>query len=131
MNEDIIEIVRSSKVLSFEQSFNFAQMCMSMLYSNIKKEVEYGRRVIVNILDNCHKVHQSSHDMWENIIESAGFYPYIEQSKFALNNFSGEIRKELHASNNIEGKLFHDEQKEIVDMLNTGRNVILSCTSSS
>ncbi len=128
--DNIIDIIKRSERLTVDQSFDFAKQCMSLIDSETDVDKEYGRKIIINILDNWPKVHCETHNIWINIIESAGFYPYIEQKKIDLNNFSAEIRKGLLASKNIEGKFFHDKQKEIIDILRSGRNVIASAPTS-
>lgn len=131
LNKDnIIDIIRNDKILTLEQSFSFARQCMSFIDSTEDEDKEYGRRIIINVLDNWAKVHRETHDMWTNIIESAGFYPYIDHNHLTLSNFSAEIRKGLSTSENIKDKCFHDKQKEIVDILHTGRNVIASAPTS-
>ena len=70
--------------------------------------------------------------MWTDIIESAGFYPYLEWQKECLlfKNTAGEIRKEFHWSHNLK-KYFHEEQKLHSDFLqNSKRNLIVSAPTS-
>lgn len=129
-NDNIVELIRGNEKLTLEQSFYFAQQCMLFIDSSAEEDKEYGRKIIINILDNWNKLPNATHDIWSNIIESAGFYPYIEQKQLCLNNFSAEIRKGLLVSKNINGKIFHDKQKEIVDILHSGRNVIVSAPTS-
>lgn len=129
-NDNIVELIRGNEELTFEQSFYFAQQCMLFIDSPAEEDKECGRKIIINILDNWSKLPNATHDIWSNIIESAGFYPYIEQKQLCLNNFSAEIRKGLLASKNIDEKIFHDKQKEIVDILHSGRNVIVSAPTS-
>lgn len=126
----IIEEIRTSELLTTEQSFYYAQQCMYLLASNNEVDCDYGRRIVINILDNWDKVDTNTHDIWTNIVESAGFYPYIAKNNLHLNNFSAEIRKGLLASDSIKNKYFHDKQKEIVDLLNYGKNVIVSAPTS-
>ena len=129
-NDNIVEIIRDSEKLTLEQSFYFAQQCMLFIDSSTDEDKEYGRKIIINILDKWNKLPYATHDIWSNIIESAGFYPYIEKEQLCLNNFSAEIRKGLLVSKNIDGKIFHDKQKEIVDILQSGKNVIVSAPTS-
>ena len=115
-NNNIVKFIKNNEELTLEQSFYFAQQCMLFIDSSTEEDKEYGRKIIINILDNWNKLPNATLDIWSNIIESAGFYPYIEQKQLCLNNFSAEIRKGLLASKNIGGKIFHDKQKEIVDI---------------
>lgn len=128
--ENIIEVIKSASLLSFEQSFKFAQMCMSQINSNNEEERNFGRKIVINILDNWDKIHKETLEIWANIIECVGFYPYLERNQYSLNNLGAEIRKGLFASKNIKGKFFHDKQKKIVDLLNYGQNVIVSAPTS-
>lgn len=127
---NIIDVIRNDEILTLDQSFSFAQQCMSFIDSVKEEDKEYGRKIIINVLDNWAKIHRETHDMWTNIIESAGFYPYIDHNQLTLNNLSAEIRKGLSTSENIKDKCFHDKQKEVVDILRSGRNVIASAPTS-
>lgn len=128
--EDDIEEIQNLELISSEKSFRYAQNCSKFL-RNPDKESE-ARKIIINILDNWDKLDESTHEMWTDLIESAGFYPYLEKEKnrVVFKNTSAEIRKEFHKSMYLEGKYLHEEQKIHNDILNSGKNLIISAPTS-
>jgi hypothetical protein len=126
------KIVKELEELSFidaEKSFEYARVCSRNLRHHDMEEA--GRRIIINVLDNWDKVDKSTYEMWSNLIESAGFYPYLEKEKKRLTfvNTAGEIRKEFHKSDNLD-QYFHEEQKILNGILNSEKNLIVSAPTS-
>lgn len=105
--ETIISMLEESQEISFDDSFKYAQVCHAL----IDEQNPDGYKLAINVLNNWGKLHISSKDLWTNVIEIAGFYPYLQKEHLKLNNTAAEIRKELHGSENIPDKYFHDEQK--------------------
>ena len=68
-----------------------------------KDSANNGRKIIVHILNNWERIPIETHEMWTDLIEVAGFYPYLEKEKknIKFSNLSGEIRKELHFANEL------------------------------
>ncbi|MCD8031084.1 MAG: DEAD/DEAH box helicase, partial [Bacteroides sp.] len=120
-----IKEIEQKDQLSLDESFKLVQNCSSLLYN----DESLGRKLLINILEYWSKLHPSTHEIWVNLIESAGFYPYLNNKQENLNNLSGEIRKELHKSENIS-KYFHEEQLEVLRLLQTEKNVIVSAPTS-
>ena len=129
MNQ-IIEDIRTSESINQDKSFYYCQICSKLLRN--PTEENNARKIIINILDNWHKLDDSTYELWTDLIESAGFYPYLEKEKNKLifNNTAGEIRKEFHKSSNLKNKYFHEEQKIIYDILNSKKNLIVSAPTS-
>lgn len=115
--------------LNFEKSFQYAKICSDILRSEDTEDI--GRKLIINVLDNWNNIDSRTHEIWTDLIESAGFYPYLEKEKDKLvfRNTSGEIRKEFHKSTNL-GKYFHEEQKIVNNLLNSEKNAIVSAPTS-
>jgi replicative superfamily II helicase len=65
-----------------------------------------------------------------DLVESAGFYPYIIKNDLSLSSSSQKIRFENNRSINIIDKVFHDEQKYLIDLINSEKNVIASAPTS-
>jgi adenylate kinase family enzyme len=130
VTESIISEIQSFEHISTDKSFEYAQICSKYL-RNPKTEHE-ARNIIINILDNWNKIDKSTHEMWTDLIEAAGFYPYLEKEKNRLvfKNTPGEIRKEFHKSYNLEDTYFHEEQKIHSDILNSEKNLIVSAPAS-
>jgi len=126
----IIEELENLSSITVDKSFEYARVCS--IYLRTPEMEEEGRRIIINILDNWDKIDASTREIWTDLIESAGFYPYLEKDKTRLvfKNISGEIRKEFHGLNNLN-LYFHEEQKTLDDILNTpDKNVIVSAPTS-
>jgi hypothetical protein len=128
---DIIDEIEELERIDLDKSFEYARVCSRYL-RNPEQEDE-GRRIIVNVLHNWDKVDLSTREMWTDLIESAGFYPYLEKEKkrVVFESTAGKIRKEFHKSSNLEEIYFHEEQKRLSDILQKGeKNIIVSAPTS-
>lgn len=127
--DKIIEELRQLSPINQSKSFEYAQKCSKLLRS--PKGADGARRIIINILDKWDKLDKSTYELWTDLIESAGFYPYLEKEKrLIFKNTAGEIRKGFHKSENLENKYFHEEQKILNDILNSEKNLIVSAPTS-
>lgn len=126
--DGIIGAVKTSTHIDFETSFKYAKLVAAAL--NDDKHADYARRIIINILDNWKKVDDSTKDIWIDLMEAAGFYPYIEKQNFSIRDTGSKIRKEYHKSDLITGTYFHEEQRLLKDLLNSEKNVIVSAPTS-
>ncbi|MFT6442919.1 MAG: hypothetical protein ACJASM_002472 [Salibacteraceae bacterium] len=126
--EEIIAEIESAERISFDKSFEYAQICSSLLNSN----EEEGRRLVINVLNQWRKLPESVHEIWTDLVESAGFYPYLEKNKDQLlfSNIGGELRKGLHLSSNLPNKYFHDDQYKLLGHLQSNKNVVVSAPTS-
>jgi hypothetical protein len=128
---DIINSFEDSNPISVTKHFEFTKRCAQYLRSPTSAAL--GRRVIINALNNFDKIKdEKSREMWTDLIEAAGFYPYLEKEKgkLLLNNTTAEIRKEFHWSESTQ-VYFHDAQLFYRDfLLNDTRNLILSAPTS-
>lgn len=123
---DIIHELESTEVVSVERSFQIAQICNSLVSDN---RID-GYRLAINVLNNWRKFPHATHELWTNIFEIAGFYPYIAKEQLKLNDTISELRQGLHESSYLPFKFFHDEQLEVIKLLNSGKNVIVSAPTS-
>lgn len=128
--DKIIKEIFELEYIDKEKSFEYAQKC-SKLLRNPMQEHE-ARIIVINILDKWEKLDQSTYELWTDLVESAGFYPYLEKEKkkIIFKNTAGEIRKEYHKSNYLKNKYFHEEQKILKDILVTEKNLIVSAPTS-
>lgn len=128
--ENIIQCIRTSEYIELETSFQYAKLCSELLRGNHHNQT-YGRKIIINILDNWKKIDTLAYEMWTDLIESAGFYPYLqkEKEKLPFKNTAGEIRKEFHRSSNLD-KYFHEEQRFLNEILDSDQNLIVSAPTS-
>lgn len=127
---DYIEIINKSERIDANISFNIARECSKLLRN--KETEDIGRSIIIHILNNWPKLDESTIELWSDIIEAAGFYPYLEKekSKLSLNQTPGRIRMQYHKSENITDKYLHEEQKIILDKLDSDKNLIVSAPTS-
>lgn len=125
----VLNQIDSCEKITCDESFRIAKLC-SKLLRNQKTELD-GRRVIIHILDNWDKVCEDTKEIWSDIIEVAGFYPYIsKEESIQVKSTSAKIRTEFYRSSNLDGKYFHEEQKNILDIIKSGRNLIVSAPTS-
>lgn len=126
--EEIIFEIENSETLSFDKSFELAQLCSTILDGSNTD----GHKLVINILNNWRKIHPSTIEIWSDLIEAAGFYPYLEKNigLIKLKGLPGELRRLLRKSHNLEQKYFHDEQFEILKLLELKKNLIVSAPTS-
>jgi hypothetical protein len=128
MINTFIENITTSVGLEVSDSFEMAKVCSKALRSD--KDVLSARKLVVHILENWSKIPEVTHDIWIDIIESAGFYPYIEKNNFKLKSTSSKIRLNYHKSDCLNDIVFHQEQESIRTHLDKNRNIILSAPTS-
>ncbi len=131
--EDMKHKIQTESQISVIDSFDIAKQCSVLLYE--KTSADKGRKIIVHVLNNWLKIPLETHEMWTDLIELAGFYPYLEKEKenIKFSNLSGELRKELHLADDIinDKKIyFHEEQKILKSILESGKNLIVSAPTS-
>lgn len=127
INFYIDKITTSSKI-DISNSFEMAKTCSRGMRSD--EGALSARRLVIHILENWSKIPEATHDIWIDIIESAGFYPYIEKNNFELKSTSSKIRLNYHKSDFMDDIVFHQEQENIRTHLDNNRNIILSAPTS-
>jgi len=128
MIDHLIDEINKSDKISLSRSFDIAKIC-SKLNRNPETQI-FARQLVVYILENWSKIDNETLEMWANIVESVGFYPYIEKKELKLNNLSGEIRKNLHKTDCIDNIVFHEEQLVLKKIIDDGKNLIVSAPTS-
>lgn len=124
---EILSLLKIEK-LSLNDSFKLAQICSSLIKEN---NIE-ANNIVVRVLNSWNNIDDQTRDIWADIIESIGFYPYLNNDFISnhFNNFSGEIRKGRHQSNSIKGKFLHEGQFDLLEILNGDKNLIVSAPTS-
>ncbi|HDX9492599.1 DEAD/DEAH box helicase [Bacillus thuringiensis] len=114
--------------LNFEESFSLAK------YISQKDVVteEIANKIIIKVLDIWENVDDSTKDLWVDLIESAGFYPYLLRIIEANNQLdtTSEIRSAYHSSKKLENITFHKEQKILANLIAEEKNLIVSAPTS-
>ncbi len=128
--------IQDLESISTEKSFELVKLCSVLLYSKESTDNEHGRRYLVYVLNNWQKIPEGHHEMWNDLLEAAGFYPYISSgddnsltSRKVLST-AQRLRLGMNHSSHLPGIVFHEEQKEIADILASGQNVIISAPTS-
>ncbi|ANF98556.1 helicase [Paenibacillus bovis] len=126
----IVKNLRTKDSYELNELFSYAQLCSKLLR---RKETEdLGRRILINVLDNWNKIEESYYEIWSDLVESAGFYPYLDKDRISSNlkSTSSNIRKNYHSSKFLEKKLLHEEQFLLKNYINQGGNLIVSAPTS-
>ncbi|MCH7294434.1 DEAD/DEAH box helicase [Acinetobacter higginsii] len=123
---NLIEKIKTLDEFDFNETFSIYNECSKAL---LEKQ-DHGIEILINILNYRKKFNQDLNEILSDLVESIGFYPYIKKENLYPSSTSANIRIGVNESNNIKDKYFHDEQKYILDLLNSGKNIILSAPTS-
>ena len=129
--ESIINNIDDANVeIDINATFNFARFASSLLLSKDEEEQDKGRRIIIRILSNWHKVKKDCQEIWGDLIRKAGFYPYINLKKIDNKSFYSTIEFEAYASDNND-KYYHLKQKQLFDaLIYDKKNLLVSAPTS-
>lgn len=125
MIQDIINSINEAELLTEIETFDLYKKCSLLI---IQDEIK-AQRLIIHILHNRNKLHSALDSVLTDLVEAVGFYPYLEKEHLKLNSTDSLIRKSYHYSNNID-KYLHEDQKHLLSLLNTNKNVIVSAPTS-
>lgn len=120
-NTDIYSIEQ----LNFDHSFSLAKYTSNL---SLIGQSNNANKIIIHILEIWDKVDNATYSIWEDLIESAGFYPYL--NKIHNLDSTSEIRKAYHSSKYLEGVTFHREQKQLSDLIERKQNLVVSAPTS-
>ena len=132
MENGIIELIDKSKKISYEQSFSLAVECSKFLASGKEEDEAKARQMIIHILDAWTIIPSETYEIWKDIIEAIGFYPYLEITEPYLKkiNLSEAIRINSFMSDYLEKIYMHKHQKKLSELLMQKKNVIASASTS-
>lgn len=110
-NEILIEIESAEKI-SFDTSFRIVSYCTQLLAQHTPQAELIARRLVIHVLNNWNKVDSNVHELWADIIETLGFYPYIRKnvSDLKLESFADEVRMSYFQSDYLQDTYLHKEQ---------------------
>lgn len=123
--ENIVLEINEKKSFTFDETFGIYKVCSKL----IACDKILAQRILINILDNLHKFDKNLSDILAQLIESIGFYPYLDKENFILNSTDANIRKNYHYSENIK-KFLHEDQKYLLSLMNTDKNLVVSAPTS-
>lgn len=124
--EEFIDLLESNTNIDTQLAFEMLIACSSM----IDKNPEYSRKLCINVLNNWKKMPDSMIEAWGSVIETLGFYPYLNKEKIQLSGTIESLRRFNHDSIFIQGKTHHDEQQLILDKIFSGKNLVVSAPTS-
>ena len=79
--KEILEKLQTGAIISNEESFMLAQSVARLLANNANEE---ACSAIIYIADNWGDIPGDTKELWGDIFETVGFYPYIQ--KLGLQN---------------------------------------------
>ncbi|QNF33929.1 DEAD/DEAH box helicase [Adhaeribacter swui] len=120
-----ISFLNNTDLIGFENSFYLSKLCSSLLKS--KDHEKIARDIIIRVLDVWDKVDDSTKPIWNDLIEAAGLYPYVD-SEFLSR--SAQIRYEYHKSPFIQDIYLHSEQQELSIALQNKNSIVVSAPTS-
>jgi len=130
MNEfKVEEILKISELISFDDNWNMTKMVSNIIDS------PQGRQILIHILDIWDHINIDSKQIWLDLIERAGFYPYfIEKIQEPGNVYNisiqAQIRTSFFKSEYLPNVYFHEQQKEIEQEISDGKNIAVSAPTS-
>lgn len=125
--QDVINSINQLEQIDINKSFEYSQICSKLI--KVAETRSDGRKIIIHILNNWHKINEHTHCIWIDLLEAEGFYPYLAKEKFELDSTASALRKEVSKSKNLEYYL-HDEQLYVKQLLDSNKNVIVSAPTS-
>ena len=130
--EKILEFIELQDTISYNQNFELALKCSRLIVNGTENDLVMARRIIIRVLDELKKIPKETYDIWADLVEAVGFYPYLEKNKSLLeqNSLADEIRMQSYRSDYLDDKYMHIKQKELSDLLKSEVNVVASAPTS-
>lgn len=125
MIDQIIEKIESSEYLTSDETFDIYKKCSVLIIEN-RHDAE---KLIINILNNKNKFDIKYEEILTDLVESVGFYPYLEKENLNPVTTDAQIRKNYYHSDYLN-KYFHEEQKYLLSLLKSEKNIIVSAPTS-
>lgn len=123
---EILERIQTANKFNNLETFDIYRHCAAALI----QDEEEGINLLIHVLNSREKFSNSLDEMLADLVESIGFYPYLKKESLNLSSTSSRIRQAASLSSNIQDKYFHEEQKYVLDLLNSDKNVIVSAPTS-
>lgn len=123
----ILDDIKSHKKISVEDSFLLAQRISGLLLDEQCRTE--GINILIYVADNWENMPQDTRNVWSELFESAGFYPYIKKLNIEIPSFGNDVRTEAHKSKYIQ-KYFHIGQNELSKLIFSGKNIVASAPTS-
>lgn len=126
---EVDDFLKLEKLENFEDNWQLSKKVSSMI------DTPKGRSILIHILDIWSNVNEDAKQIWVDLFERAGFYPYyINKLGDTANSFESSIQSQIRTaffkSEYLSGVYFHEEQKEIELALSKGENIAVSAPTS-
>lgn len=130
--KEVVSEIEKIKKISFDESFKIISHCTQLLSQHSVEAELSARKIVIHILNNWDKVDSNVYEVWTDLIETLGFYPYIHKNRTNLKttSFADDIRMSYFQSDFLDNTYLHKEQKKISNYLLSGKNVIASAPTS-
>lgn len=125
MMKQLIETIENKSSFTIDETFEIYKLCSQFL---VKNEYE-AQKIVINILNNRNKFDANLDSILTDLVEAVGFYPYLKKENLRLESTDSLIRNEYHYSSNVD-KFLHEDQKHLLSLLNSEKNVIVSAPTS-
>lgn len=113
-----------------EMSFALAQQCSKLILTGKKEDLDKARELIIRMLHQSEDIPEAYLDIWDDLIEAVGFYPYLKETRISQDCLSEQARFYYFKSEYLDKKILHTEQKKISERLFSGQNLVLSAPTS-
>ncbi len=123
--DTIVNKLINNNIISDDESFALAQRVSQIISENPDDSLE----IIIYVLDNWDNIPEPTKVIWGELIESVGFYPYIDKLGIKNNGLGNQIRTECHKSH-LLNKYFHVGQKKLSELVFSGKNIVASAPTS-
>lgn len=130
--KEVVSEIEKIQKISFDESFKIISHCTQLLSQHSVEAELSARKIVIHILNNWEKVDSNVYEVWTDLIETLGFYPYIQKNRTNLKttSFADDIRMSYFQSDFLDNTYLHKEQKKISNYLLSGKNVIASAPTS-
>lgn len=130
MDYIIMDKLMQHQKMTDDECFELTLEVSNLMNASNEENKKRGRDLLIRILDNWTNLSDSYRKIFFELISAAGFYPYLQKLGLQIEDFDEEIRIAFHQSENLDGKLFHAEQKKIDNLIKQHVNVIVSAPTS-
>ncbi|MCR4678931.1 MAG: DEAD/DEAH box helicase [Lachnospiraceae bacterium] len=130
--EDYISYIEKENEIDYDSNFEMVSYCTKLLSLSNEEGESAARKIAIHILNNWEKIDSSMRVVWREVIETLGFYPYIQENRVGLEGmtFADEVRRNYFQSDYLDNTFFHKEQKKLSSYLLEGKSVIASAPTS-
>lgn len=132
MIDDIFAKLKDeSSTFSLNESFELSRVCAEYLNAEDEVKNEVARKILIHVLDRWSSFPNETQPLWTDLVEAAGFYPYLyrHDNDMKLTSLSDEVRANSHLSSYLPVAL-HSDQKKLLKWLLAGKNMVVSAPTS-